>query len=673
MKDKRKFDENLSTDFLDEPKKSRNNKKIKIEDFDNKIETDEEKEIFLENDNKKPNIYKREINYSNNKKTDTNVKKINPFIKFLFFIMIMLSLGFIGYTIYYGNDQINQTDMIINSALIFIICLFMILSFSKKKNIFMFFTSISMIGLISFNLLNSFGIIDLPQKSAMKDFTGKSITEAIKWADANNIEVEQTYENSDNTEEYHIISQSVLPNVLTSDIKNLEFIVSNGPDYNKEVTVPDMTSWNIDEAVDEIDELFLNNVNVDYLDSEDEERDIIMEQNRNGQMKRNEELKLKVSIGKSENLTPVDMIEMKNMSMFKATLWLKRNGIKYELDYQFSDKVKRNHVISQSIEKGKTVKPNDTVVKVTISKGKKIIVPDLKSMSVKEITNWIVENRLQVEFINKYDSKIKQGKIIDASNKKGDEIEEGTKIRIMVSKGQLKMKKFNDLQEFREWAKKYSIKYREEYIQDKDVEMGKIIKFSVEEGNIVNPEEEIIVYVSSGTNILVPNFVGKTKSDIQKSCNELGLNCTFYYAGLSSKEKDIAISQNKRAGSEVLKNTYVNIGLSSGKTNSNNNIDNSTSKPSYGGSSGGSSNPTPTPTPKPDCKTKTFYIQPTWIAINDPETTCNNVKNNNPGYTFHCNFINSDSGRKGQILNSGKLNGTTINSCNTITLDIKQN
>ena len=672
MKNNKKFDNNVSADFLEEKKKKKRTD-IKLEDFDNNSKQDLDDDIFLENSTKKRNnIYKKEIDYNN--KYNYKKEKLNPLVKILSFIMIVLSITFIFYTFYYGNKQLNQTNMIINSILIFILCIFMILSFIKKKNSFMFFSSLAMISLISFNLLNDFGVIDLPQKSAMKDFTGKSITEALKWADSNNIKVEQIYENSDNTEEYHIISQSVYPNTLTSEIKDLEFIVSSGPDYNKEVTLPDMTGWNIDEAVEEIDELFLNNVNVDYLDSDDEERDIIMEQSRNGKMKRNEELKLKVSIGKSENLTPVEMIELKNKSMFKATLWLKRNGIKYELKYEFSDKVKRNHVISQSIEKGKTIKPNDETIVLTISKGKKIIVPDLTKMSVKEITNWIVENRLEVEFINRYDSKIKQGDIIDASAKKGDEIEEGTKIRVMVSKGQLKMKKFTDLNDFRAWANKYGIKFREEYIQDKNVEMGKIIKFSVEEGNIINPEEEIIVYISSGENILVPNFVGKTKSDIQKTCNNLGLNCTFYYAGLSSKEKDIALSQNKKAGSEVLKNTYVNIGLSSGKTNSNNNVSDDTSRPDTGGSgNSGGNKPTPTPTPKPDCKTKTFYIQPTWIAINDPEATCSNVKNNNPGYSFTCNFVDSDSGRKGQILNSGQLNGTTINSCNSVILNIKRN
>ena len=57
------------------------------------------------------------------------------------------------------------------------------------------------------------------------------------------------------------------------------------------------------------------------------------------------------------------------------------------------------------------MKKNEDTLKLTISKGPKIKVPDLKKMTMTEITEWIIKNKLKVEFIDQYDEKIKDNKV----------------------------------------------------------------------------------------------------------------------------------------------------------------------------------------------------------------------------------------------------------------------
>lgn len=697
-------EDNMAQDFLEKPQRKNKGNGQKRKDIDlgsyvpenfdtddflkpkSNIKEDEYKTTKMELPTRKeftkrenilkelPKAEKENFEDKENKKPMKRKKGFAIFISFLFTLMLLCSILFVGYAILFGSEQIKQTELIINSLLLFLLSIFMIVSYGAKKEgrkkRFAFFSTVTMTGFILFNLLTNFNIIQLPTNTIMKDFTGKTITEALKWADAHHIKVSQKYDNSEVFEEYSVIKQDVYPNTLLKSVDEITFIVSNGPDYDKEVSISDMTGWNIDDAVKVIDDNFLNNVKVEYEENNDTAKDIILSQSKKGSMKRSDEMVLKVSLGKKEDLEKVEMINLKNMTEFKATLWLKRNGIPYEMNRDFNTKVKKGNIMKQDAKKGETLDPKTALVHLTASKGKKIVVPNLASMSTKDITKWVVENRLKIAFSDKYDRKIEKGKVISANYKEKEEIEEGTLIEIVTSKGQLTLPKFDDLGAFRDWAATYNILYIEEYQQNKDVEKGKIIHFSANPGDVLNPDDQLTVYISSGSTIVVPNFVGRKKTDIEKLCKETGLQCTFYYAGTSSKDKDIALSQNKKAGSEVLKDTYVNIGLSTGKntSNGNNNVNTNPNKPD-----GGGSKPSPTPTPTPNCKTTSFYIQPDYISIDNPEKTCSNVKAAYSGYSINCNYIASDSGRKGQILNTGSLNGTTINSCKTVTINIKNN
>ena len=654
----------LSNTFSDIMSRSERKKmeKMLLEEKKEKMKNDEKQDINLidknfdetlkkEHDKNKFSIEKKKEKI---RKNETEISNKNIGKNIFAIICLILSISYSIFTVIFCGDQVNNLYLIINAIVITIFALFLtimvITKNYKTKNVFSYFTTIILSGFLIFNFLVLNNNIELPTQELLENFQNKTISEALKWAKENNIEVNQIYEYSDNIEEYRIITQDIYPNTLLKKVDKITFTVSYGPNYDKIISLPNMVGWNIDDAMKTINDNFLNNVNIDYEVNEEKEKDTIIEQSISGQIRRNDEVNIKVSLGSTDDLEPVEMINLKNKSLMDATLWLKRHGIKYELVYVFSDEIAKNYVADQETDPGKTVNPKDDTVKLIISKGKKIVVPDLTKLSVDEATEWIINNNLKVKFETKYDSNIEAGKIIEADYKENDEIEAGTLITITTSKGPLKMPKFNNISDLRNWANNLGIEYREEYEFNDNVDKGDIIKTIPEENAVINYSDVIIVHISYGKPVTVPSFIGKSKSEISSTCNNIGLNCTFYYNGYSDTPYDIAQNQNKNAGSEVVSGTYVSIGLSSGP------------KPKE--------DPKPDPTPTCDkSKTTTVWITPG----NDGNQTQNILSKQYSQIKWNFNLVDkcqSGDSTSGAVCNANEIDGKNLNSCDTYTVTI---
>lgn len=643
---------NFNKDMEFEDIMSRNDKK-KLKRFlfeEDNDEQKEEKDIDMINKkfddelnkvkhNEKNNIEKKERQAKN-----TETKNIGP--KVFSSISFILSCAYLIFTIVFCQNQVNNVYLIINASIITFMTLLFMITTMINRNIFSIFANITILLFLVFNFLVINNIIELPTQELLENFQNKTISEALKWAKENNIEVNQIYEYSDNIDEYHIITQDIYPNTLLKNVKEITFTVSYGPNYEKIISLPNMVGWNIDDAINTINNNFLNNVSIEYEINNEKEKDIILEQNISGQIRRNDELKLKVSLGSEDDLEPIDMIDLYNKSLLEATLWLKRHGIKYEIIYVFSDEVAKNYVADQETEVGTTIDPKNDKIKIIVSKGKKIVVPDLTKMTVDEVTEWIINNNLKVSFETKYNSTIEIGKIIEADYKENAEIEAGTLITITTSKGALKMPKFNNIADFRNWANDTGIEYREEYEFNNEVAKGEIIKTIPEKDAVINYSDTLVIYISYGKPVKIPSFIGKHKDEISSICSNIGLNCTFYYNGYSDTPVNIAQNQNKNANSEVVTGTYVSIGLSSG--------------------------PAPVTPQPPSCnRNETTQI---WITPgNDGNQTKSNILKAYPNIKWNFNLVdncsNGDSGA-GVVCNANEIDGKNLNHCDTYTVTI---
>jgi len=496
-----------------------------------------------------------------------NTKKVISYIALS--IIIVISVAYFVFSLLNSNNNINPLGAIINSFILSILsiffaimCLFIVNSNINGK-VYMYITTLLLTIFLSFNLAVDAAILKLPKSEMIGDFTNVSISEALTWATGHEIQVEQLYEPSDIIPIHHIINQTVTAGTLAKDITKIRFTISTGPNYDKQLVLPNMLGWKIDDVLKYIEENFLNNITVDY-ELSSEPKDLVIFQDRNGLLRRSDAIKLIFSLGNKEDLIPVELIDLVSQTEFNATLWLKKHGFNYNINYEFSDTIERHKVISIDKEKGTLINPNQDTINLVISKGKKIIVPNLLTMNINEVTKWIMNNKLGIKFSDQYDDKIEIGKIISTSHKVGSEIEEGTLINIVTSRGQLKMEDFTSLYNFREWANKYNIQYEETYEFSNTVGSGKIISFSHSKGQIIENNAIIHINVSQGRAVVIPNFNGKSKTYITNTCKSIGLSCTFTYGDHSLTQKDHSLYQSKNSGREVISGTSLTITLSKG-------------------------------------------------------------------------------------------------------------
>ena len=481
-------------------------------------------------------------------------KKKQP--KIIIILSILITFGFLIFIVI--NMQKENINLLITTLLLGLIAILLI--FPEKKSKIPTLIALLIICLTGFNAYT----FARPNKEEKKELTniknlqGKPLNEALNYAKEIGIEIIEKYDYSDYFEKYYIINQNII-NEQTENIEKLELIISKGPNYNIDTNIPSFIGENVQELITYINKNYLNNVEIEFIENENEPN-IIVTQSVTGNIKRNTKIKFEVS---KSPFKEIEMENLKNKTLFEAKLWLEINSVKYEIEYDYNE-LDKNIVFYQSIEEKTTLTENDTV-KLKISKGPSITVPNLKEMTKEDITKWITENNLNIEYIEEYNKDYEIGKIIDANYKENDIIEQGTTIVIKTSKGSLKMINFTNLSDFKIWANNNNVKYEINYSFSETIAKGNLIKSSHSENDIIAENETVILTISNGKAITVPNFKGMKKNDIINKCNQLGLNCTFKYYGYTvSTSKDIAVTQTITSGKQVASGTYITISLSSG-------------------------------------------------------------------------------------------------------------
>ena len=605
-----------------------------------------------EKKNKQEEDFVRKIE---NKDTKDKKKK-NTIINILVILTIISCLGYFGGTILNG---VNLKDIVLALLLLLFTVFFVSVSVtnpSKKKGS----NILALIVLIiyqAFGCLVMFNIIKMPTIKVMENLVDKSLSSAVKWTTDNKIDLEQIYEYSDVVSEYHVIYQNVKPGTKLKNVKKLILTISEGPNPSKEIIIPSMIGWESETVLKYIEDNHLTNIKVEFVKSTSKANTLI-EQSKSGNVRRNEEIKFVFSYGEERDFSEIKLSNLTNKSKYEAMFYLAKNGIKYEFVYDFSDSIKKDNVISQNIEPGTMISltgENVVTVKVTISKGPKIIVPDLKAMSVEEVPSWIIKNKLKVAFKDAYDENIAENKIISASHNKGDAVSEGTVITITISNGKLRMPSLKSLSEFREWATKYNINYDEQHEFSDSVAIGDVIRYSYKKGDTIKNNDTIIVTISDGKKISVPSVIGLTKSAAGAKLKSAGLNYNFVYRYNSNVEKGKVSNQSISAGSTVSAGTTVTVTISNGKAPSNN---------GNGGNSGGT-----TPTPKPSCENILFFIQ----NGNTGSQVLSATRSAYPKFNITATFVDSCSNGdsvSGSVCNASSYDDKELSTCNKINLII---
>lgn len=556
--------------------KDNNPDKISNENKDKKNEKDLKKESTKTEEIK---IKEEKVNKEVKNTTSINNKNYkHPIIHGFLIILLLVSFAYFIISLFYTKEANIST--LINSLLLMLFTLLFvsvsITTVRKNKNGF-FISSLLLFSYFIFGILTTLGIVNISGNTVI-NFTNMSLTDVIKWSDNNNVKIIQNYEYSDMISEYFVINQDVKAGTKLKDVDEITISISEGPSPYKEVILPNMMGWNTDDVLEFIKKNHLSNVSVEFIQGTTNENTLI-EQSKSGNVRRNDEIKFTFSYGDERHYTEVKLIDLVGKSKFDAEFYLKQWGIKYEFDYDFSDKIERGKVMEQNVKAGEVISisgDNVKTLKVTISKGPKIVVPDLSGFDAAKITEWVIDNKLKIEFKERYDDSVEENGVIEVNYKKDDVLEEGTLVTVTLSKGKLVMEKFDSYSAFREWADTYGIGYEEAHEFSDEVAAGNVIRYSYDVGATIKNGDVVIVTISDGRKVSVPNVVGSTKSQAQDKLSKAGLGYSFVYKYSSNVAQGKAISQSMSAGSEVSQGTTVTVTISNGpkpvsNTGSNNN------------------------------------------------------------------------------------------------------
>ena len=224
-----------------------------------------------------------------------------------------------------------------------------------------------------------------------------------------------------------------------------------------------------------------------------------------------------------------------------------------ELDQVYSDTVKKGNIISQDIKAGTILKKGDTV-RVTVSKGALVTIPDVAGKKKAKAKEMITNAKLIMKVSDrKWSDKVAKGKVISQDKKAGEKIEEGNTISVMISKGveQVKVPKVEGktLEEAQKALKKAKLKVDSSRTYSSSVEEGKIISQSIASGKTVDKNTTVKVVISLGKEP-EPEPVYRPSSSSSSSGSNSASRKSYSRSSSSSRKSSSSSSSRKSSGSK---------------------------------------------------------------------------------------------------------------------------
>lgn len=310
---------------IEEKDKDKVAEKVEVEDKKEKVKVKKEKEKSPE---VKEEVTKEKKMVSKPEGSKPKTYK-HPFTNLILVLVLLSSVAFFMLSLFYDKD-FNMATMISNLLLVAFALIYVTfaMTVNRKNKSLIFLSGLFMLGYFVFGSLLVCDVISFKNTKVI-NFTNMELTEVIKWSEANKVEIIQDYEYSDMIPEYHVISQDVISGTNIKDVDKINIAISEGPSPYKEIMLPNMISWDSERVLEFIKNNHLNNVKVEFEDSNSEANTVI-EQSKSGNIMRNDEIKLVFSYGPDNNFDEIKLLDLNKMSKFEAEFYLKQNRIKYE-------------------------------------------------------------------------------------------------------------------------------------------------------------------------------------------------------------------------------------------------------------------------------------------------------------------------------------------------------
>ncbi|MFD6176521.1 MULTISPECIES: Stk1 family PASTA domain-containing Ser/Thr kinase [unclassified Isoptericola] len=259
----------------------------------------------------------------------------------------------------------------------------------------------------------------------------------------------------------------------------------------------------------------------------------------------------------SETITPAE-----------AEQQITQAGLKYAQETDADSTEPKDTFLGQNPDGGQQVERGSTVT-VTFSAGPDTIaVPDLAGLSKSEAEQKLTEANLVLGNESQANSKtVAKDLVIKSDPAKGQAVDEGTTIDIVVSTGQVDLPNLVGMSKEDAEAKLAELDLSSDSsTEESDETPGTVIRQSPNAGSVPQGSRVSIVIAKEKApeKTKVPDVVGQPAADAQASMGDSSLNPVIDYAPSDTVPNGTVISTDPPAGTEVDAGSNVTVVVSSG-------------------------------------------------------------------------------------------------------------
>ncbi len=418
----------------------------------------------------------------------------------------------------------------------------------------------------------------LNQGVEVKDLTGWTKNDALLWADNNGLRMTVEEQFNDEVDEGKVISQGTPKGTKVKKGEFVKITVSKGHDLTVSLPLPDLMAMTMEEIQAWADQNFMTKVRIttDFSEEVAAGRVISFEINDNtvvNEVKRNTPIYVVISKGKEdETAALITVPNFREKSVSESYIFANENGLVLTVLEEYDDYAPKGSIMAQSVKADEKVKKGDEIV-LTVSKGKKITVPDFSAYTKQKATSVAAELGITISMVEKYSSQaagafISQSIPADSIYDDGDVMELyyslGNKIVVGSFVGSTRDAIETWAKELNEQGAQISISVT--YTQSNQ-DKGKIL-YQDKANTVVGVKTTIKITVSKGKAVFVPDFVAPegagfdeaiTREKAMAMCDALGLIPVFVESRNSNRLPGEIWYQSVAAGKEVMEGTTLTL------------------------------------------------------------------------------------------------------------------
>jgi eukaryotic-like serine/threonine-protein kinase len=413
---------------------------------------------------------------------------------------------------------------------------------------------------------------------ALEDFHDWALTDAQLWASDHgvNLQIEKIY--NDEFDEGKVISQNPAAGTMIKKGSFIRVTASLGHDLSVELPLPDLMEMTKDEIDAWVAENFMTKVRIttEYSDTIEEGKVISFEVNDKtvvDKVKRSTPIYIIISKGKESQVSePVTVPNFKQMTLQQCHEFANENGIILEITEAYDDYASSGTVLSQSVKADAKVNKGDTI-KLTVSKGKKILVPDFLPYAKDRANAIASELGITVTVIERYSGE-DTGHFISQSIGAGTIYTAGDILELYYSLGNKvilssfvgQTKDSIDI-----WAKSLNDQGASIYIKATYTQSNmpkNTIIYQDKSNTTISVKSTIRITVSLGRTIFVPDFVAPEGSDYGLAvtretamaiCQEIGIIPVFVKEDKAGRLPGEIWCQSAAAGTEMYQGSTITL------------------------------------------------------------------------------------------------------------------